>query len=66
MDDINVGDEYERDGTSYQIVHTDQTVKDADAANWQPAIGYQSNDDDSPVRVRSRLDFLAKFTRVEA
>lgn len=65
MDDITVGDEYERDGESVTIVHTDQTVKDADAANWSPAIGYQSNDDDSPVRVRSRKDFLAKYTRVD-
>lgn len=43
-------------------------IKDADSANWQDGVAYtldqQSNDDD-PLYVRGKADFLAKFTQHE-
>ena len=67
---IEIGSLWERDDKRYMVTNVDQptarfTVKDADAANWQPALAYQGVDgDEHATRVRTIADFRAKFTPV--
>jgi hypothetical protein len=67
---IEIGSLWARDGKQYMVAHVGQTVKDADAANWQPAVGYQKvmrdegDGEPEPIRVRTESDFRAKFSPV--
>lgn len=57
--EIEVGQVWQRNGKNYSIVHTDQTTKDDDGANWLKAVGFQAQGE--PVRVVSEKDFRAKY-----
>jgi hypothetical protein len=56
---------HKRDGYSIRVSQLEKLlVKDANDANWQPAVAYQLDDDDR-LLVRTQRDFLAKFTQDE-
>ena len=60
--EIKISQIWTRDGKRVVVVGTDRTTKDGDAANWSQAIEYQDIDAQEPIRIRTRADFLAKFT----
>lgn len=59
---ITISSIWKRDGKRFVVIGTDRTTKDGDAANWSQAIEYQDVEAHEPVRIRSRQDFLDKYT----
>lgn len=60
---IEIGSLWRRDGKDFAVIHVGQEMKDADAANWSPAVGYQAvSGDDNTVRIRTESDFRAKYS----
>lgn len=54
---------HKREGYEVQVsLEENLKTKDADSANWHPAISYlRTDEEDSPTYVRTTADFLAKF-----
>lgn len=56
---------HKREGYHARVSQFDKLfVKDANDANWQPAVAYQLDDDDR-IFVRAQRDFVAKFAQDE-
>lgn len=59
---LDAGSVWHRGGKRFVVVRSDETTKDADAANWQRSVAYQDIEAMEPVRNRTVDDFLGKFT----